>query len=136
MLSMDDELWHHEPGGQDGDNTHWHVHIEHPAPAPVIGNPAAKGWSNNRGKTKDSHDQALPFSAFGRWKEIADDGHSDWHHRAGSQALNATVDNQLGHVLTGTCQSRANQEDDHTEDKECSSSWLARLWQEIGRAHV
>ena len=120
MLHVADGLRQNESGRQDGNGTDWHIHVEDPAPAPIIGNPTAECWPDNRGKTENRHDQTLPFTAFGRWKDIANDGHSDWHHRAGSQALNAKVDNQLGHVLTGTCQRRANQEDDHTEDKECS----------------
>src|SRR5215470_7268940 len=103
MLFSGQEFWHDKSGGQNCDDANWHVYIEYPAPTPVIGDPASKGRSNDRGETKDSDDQALPFSAFSRWKEITDDGHSDWHHSTGSQTLNATVYNQFGHVLTGTC---------------------------------
>src|SRR6516164_5059276 len=104
MLPTCDNLWHHYTCCQDGDNTHRHVHIENPAPAPVIGDPAAQGWSNDRGDTEDSYYQTLPFPSFSRWKDIADDRHSDRHHCACSQALNATVYDQLSHVLTGAGQ--------------------------------
>ena len=118
MLQAAESLRQYEPGRQDGDGTHGHVHIEDPAPAPVIGNPAAQGRPNNRGKTEDRHDQALPLTALGWRKGIADDSHGNGHQCSGSQSLNAPVDDQLGHVLAGARQSRAGQEDDHATDKD------------------
>ena len=107
MLAFIDKLRQDKPGRQDGDDTYGHVHVEHPAPAPVIGDPATQSRPNDRGETEYGHDQALPFPALSGRKDIADDSHGDWHHRACSQALNATVDDQLGHILACACQGRA-----------------------------
>ena len=91
MLAPVDEFRQDKTGRQDGDNAHRHVHIEDPAPAPVIGNPSTQRWPNNRGKTKNGHEQALPFTAFRRRKDIADDCQCNRHHPSSSQSLDASI---------------------------------------------
>ena len=56
MLAPVDEFRQDKTGRQDGDNAHRHVHIEDPAPAPVIGDPATQGRPNDRGKTEDGYE--------------------------------------------------------------------------------
>jgi len=122
MLPAVDELRHHEPGRQDGDGTHGHIHIKDPAPAPVIGDPAAQRWPNDRGQAEGGKDQALPFPALSRRKDIDDDGLGDGYQRSCSQSLDAPVDDQLGHVLAGTSQRRAGEEDDHATEEDDAPS--------------
>ena len=114
MLHAAQSLRQHEPGRQNSDDTHRHVYVEDPAPAPVVRDPPAQGRPDNRGKAEDRHNQPLPLTALSWREDVPDDGQGNGHHRSSSQALDAAIDDQLGHVLAGARQGRADQENDHT----------------------
>ena len=103
---------------QDGDDADRDVHLEHPAPAEVVGDEAAGGGADDRGQSKHATEEsgrAAPL--VGREKVPNDCEHSREQHTA-EQALDAPEDDQLVHVLGQATKRGGDDKTDHPREQE------------------
>src|SRR5205807_8633599 len=107
----------HDQYGHDADRQ---VDVKHPAPAEVIGDVAARRGTEDRGKAKDGAEESSDPRPLLRREEIANDGKDGGKEDAAEDSLDRAEDDELGHVLRETAESRGDYEADHARQQE----WL------------
>ncbi len=94
------------------------VDEEDPAPARVVDDEAADRRPDDRRRSEDRADQALPAAAVARRHDVADHGQREREEPAGADSLNRAEDDQLRHRRREAAERRADQEDDDREEEE------------------
>jgi len=75
------------------------VDVEDRVPAEVVGQGAADCGPGEEGHTEHEAEQALVLAALGRGEQVTDDREGDREQRTGAQALDASEQHQLPHLL-------------------------------------
>ena len=94
------------------------VHLEHPPPAPVVGDPAAGRRADDRAQAEDGAEQTSETSALRGREQVADHGEHGREQHATEQALHAARDDELRHVLRESAQGGHDDEADHAHEQE------------------
>ena len=100
-----------------GDQPDRNVDEEDPVPADVVRQDAAEEGSDKEGDAEDGTEETLVFASLGRSEEISDDCQRDREEGAGTEALDATEQDQLLHGLAEAGQNRSDQEQ-HDSDEQ------------------
>nr|WP_279578875.1 hypothetical protein [Fodinicola feengrottensis] len=106
------------------------VDVEAVAPGalPEVGQESTEQRAGHRGDTESATDQALVFTAFARRDHVADDRLRTDHQTTATNTLQRTENDQLGNVLGGSGQCRADQEDhDRQLEKPFPADQVAEL---------
>ena len=82
--------------GHDADRD---VDVEDPAPAERVGEPAAERGSKHGGESEHRTHEALVAGALPRLEQVTDDRHTVRHHGAAADALDASEQDELEHLL-------------------------------------
>ncbi len=80
----------------------------------MIGEPAAERWTNQVRDAVDDTKDALPFRAFRRGEDVANDGEDQRDADARAQSLHSAKGDQFVHGLRRPGQRRTHQEDDRS----------------------
>src|SRR4029077_1005831 len=88
-------------------------HVKHPAPAEVIGDVAAGGGTQDRGKAKDGAEEAPHARPLLRRGEITDYGKDRGKEDAAEDPLDGAEDDELRHVLREAAKRGGGHETDH-----------------------
>src|SRR5579859_364783 len=101
-----------------GDDADRDVDLEDPAPAPVVGDPAAGGRADDRAEAEHGAEESLQAAALLGREEVADDGEDGGEQDAAEKALHAAGDDELGHVLGQAADGGRDHEAEHAEEQE------------------
>jgi len=97
--------------GEDGDGTDGQVDEESPTPRGMIREDTSQQRSDNRRESKDGSNDALVLASVAERDQVCDDDHDSGHDSSGTNTGNTTSNDDPGHVLCGTAEGRADQED-------------------------
>src|SRR5690606_32226012 len=95
---------------------------EQPAPAPVVGDPAAGDGPGDRGDAEDGTHQALVLPALPGRDDVADDRLGQRHEGAHAQALHGATGDEGPEVGRQAADDRADQEDDEATEVELAAA--------------
>ena len=118
MLAQSDVAGQRDQTEGDGHDAHRQIDVEHPAPAEVVGDPAAEQRADDHRQAEDAHQDAHELGALSGREDVADDRLRDRHHGAGAQALEGAEGDEGGHAVRLAAQGRAHDEDAHAQGVE------------------
>ena len=99
------------PQDEEGDDPERQVDEEDPVPAERVGQEAAQRRTDDRREREDPSEQPLVPATLARAEEVADDCERDREDRAGAEALDATEQDELPHLLRQAAEQRSDEEE-------------------------